>query len=211
MGMFDNIFIQKELPLTQKQKKIFSHIDWEKQPFQTKNLDNTLSTYTLKKNNRLYTTVIEGEHVRTMTEAEEKKERKKHHWVWPYTFVEKSRKEVTEKYTGILQFGDIIEDINQNEWWVEFEAKIIDGVLKGKIKTVKLEINRTKKEIEEDEKRWKEKTNEYNKKPIVKFKKLMNRITFSYWYSFWNFVSKTLRKIGEKINNFSYWILRNIA
>lgn len=211
MGMFDNILIQKELPLTAKQKKIFSHIDWEKQPFQTKNLDNTLSTYTLKKNGKLYATVIEGEHVRTMTEAEEKKERKKHRWVWPYQFVEKSRKEVVEKYTGDLLFGDIIADINKNEWWVEFEAKIINGNLKGKIKTAKLEINRTYKQIQEDEAQWKKRMDEYNQKLSTRFRKFMNKITCRYWFYSWDFISKTIRKTSEVLNKISFWIIRNIA
>lgn len=211
MGMFDNIYIQKELPLTKKQKKIFSHIDWEKQTFQTKSLENALSTYTLKKNGRLYTTQIEGEHVRTMTEAEEKKERKKHRWVWPYEFVEKSRKEVIVKYTGDLNFYDMVTDIHENEWWFEFQAKIVDGILKGKIKTIKLEINRTKKEIDDDEKEWKDRMIAYNKKPSVKFRKFINLITYSYWSLFWNFVSRTLRKIATHLNNFSYWVIRNVS
>jgi hypothetical protein len=211
MGMFDTIFIQKELPLTVKQKKIFSYIDWEKQPFQTKNLDNALSTYTLKKNGKLYVTVIEGEHVRTMTEVEEKKERKKHRWVWPYEFVEKSRKEIVEKYTGDLLFYDIVSDTNKNEWWVEFEAKIINGSLKGKIKTIKLEINRTHKEIQDDEAKWKKKMDEYNQKLSTKFKKFMNKITCRYWYYFWDFVSKTIRKTSEGLNKISFWVIRNIA
>ena len=211
MGMFDTLIINKELPLTQKQKKIFSHIDWEKQSFQTKSLENALSTYTLKKNGKLYTDLIEGEHVRTMTEEEEKKERKKNRWVWPYEFVEKSRKEVVVKYTGDLDFYDMVTDIHENEWWFEFQAKIVDGVLKGKIKTIKLEINRTKKEIDNDEKEWKDRTFAYNQKLSVKFRKFMNTITFSYWSGFWDFTSKIIRKSAEKLNNFSFWIIRNIS
>lgn len=211
MGMFDNIYIHKELPLTKTQKKIFSHIDWKDQPFQTKDLENALSKYTLTKNGKLYTTKIEGEHVRVMTEEEEKKERKKNRWVWPYEFVEKSRKEVLVKHTGTISFYDIVVDKNENEWWIEFEAKIVDGSLKGKFQTIKFEINRTKKEIDEDEKEWKNKMLIYSKKPTVKFRKFMNTITFSCWNRFWYFISKILRKSAEKLNNLSWWIIRNVA
>lgn len=211
MGMFDNIYIHKELPLTKKQKKIFSHIEWEKQQFQTKNLENALSTYSLKKNGRLYTTQIEGEHVRVISKAEEKRLRKKHRWAWPYEFVEKSRKEVVVKYTGDLNFYDMITDIHENEWWFEFQAKIVDGSLKGKIKTIKLEINRTKKEIDDDEKEWKDRMVAYNKKPSVKLRKFMNSITYSYWSRFWDSVSRIIKKIATFLNNFGYWINRNVS
>jgi hypothetical protein len=211
MGMFDTIYIHKELPFNKKQKEIFSHIDWNDQPFQTKDLDNSLAVYTLKKNGKLYTTRIEGDHVRIMTEAEEKKERKKNRWVWPYEFKETSRKEVIVKHTGTVNFYDMVVDKNENEWWVEFEAKIVDGSLKGKFQTIKFEINRTKKEIDEDEKVWKDRIESYNNKPTVKFRKFMNKITYSYWYGFWNFVSKIIRKSSEKLSNLSFWIIRNIA
>lgn len=209
--MFDTIYIQKDLPLTKTQKKTFSHIDWKNQPFQTKDLENALSKYTLNKSGKLYTTKIEGEHVRVMTEAEEKKVRKKDRWVWPYEFIEKSRKEVLVKHTGTISFYDIVNDKEGNEWWIEFEAKIVDGSLKGKFQTIKFEINRTKKEIDEDEKAWKDKVESYNNKPTVKFRKFMNKITYSYWYKFWNFISRVIRKSSEKLSSFSWWIIKNIA
>jgi hypothetical protein len=211
MGMFDTIYIKKEIPLNKKQKEIFGHIKWDDQPFQTKDLDNSLSVYTLNKNGKLYTTKIEGEQVRTMTEAEEKKERKKHRWVWPYKFKETSRKEVFVKYTGIISFYDMVVDKKGNEWWLDFEAKIISGSLKGKFQTIKCEINRTKQEIDKDEAHWKKITEDYSKKLSTKFKKFMNRITFSYWYKFWNFTSKIIRKFGEKLNSFSFWIIKNVS
>jgi hypothetical protein len=211
MGMFDNIYIQKELPFNKKQKEIFSHIDWNKQPFQTKDLENALTVYTLKKNGKLYTTKIEGEHVRTMTEAEEKKARKKDRWVWPYEFKEYSRKEVQVKHTGMVGAYDIITDKDGNEWWVEFEARIIDGSLKGKIHLLKCEINRTKKEVEDDEAHWKKVAEDHNKKISTKIRKFLNRITFSQWYSFWNGVSKLLRNTAQGLSNFGFWIIRNVA
>jgi hypothetical protein len=211
MGMFDNIYIHKELPFNKKQKEIFSHIDWNDQPFQTKDLENGLLVYTLKKNGKLYTTKIEGDHVRTMTEAEEKKERKKNRWVWPYEFKETSRKEIIVNHTGNISFYDMLVDKNGNEWWVEFEAKIVDGSLKGKFQTIKCEINRTKQEIDEDEAHWIKLAEDHNKKLSTKIRKFLNRITFSQWYSFWNGVSKLLRNTAQGLSSFGFWIIRNIA
>jgi hypothetical protein len=211
MGMFDTIYIHKELPFNKKQKEIFSHIDWNDQPFQTKDLDNSLAVYTLKKNGKLYTTRIEGDHVRIMTEAEEKKERKKNRWVWPYEFKETSRKEIIVKHTGNICFYDMLVDKNGNEWWVDFEAKIVDGSLKGKFQIIKCEINRTKQEIDEDEAHWKKLAEDHNKKISTKIRKFLNRITFSHWYSFWNGVSKVLRNTAQELSNFGFWIIRNIS
>jgi hypothetical protein len=211
MGMFDTIYIKKEIPLNKKQKEIFGHIKWHDQPFQTKDLDNSLSVYTLNKNGKLYTTKIEGQQVRTMTEAEEKKARKKNRWVWPYEFKESSRKEINIKHTGNISFYDMVVDKNGNEWWVEFEAKVVDGSLKGKFQTIKFEINRTKQEIDEDKAHWIKLAEDHNKKLSTRFRKFMNKITFSYWYTFWNFTSKILRKFGEKLNSFSFWIIKNVS
>ena len=209
--MFDTIYIEKELPLTTKQKITFSNVKWDQEDFQTKCFENALSTYSLKKNGKLYQTVIDGEHVRIMTEAEEKKERKKNRWVWPYEFKINSQKEILEKHTGVVDFYSIIKDKDGNEWWTEFQAKFVDGLLKGKIKSTKFEINRTVEQIAEDEARWKAKAQEYNKKISTKIRKFLNRITFSHWYSFWNGVSRLVRYTTEKLNQLSFWIIRNIA
>jgi hypothetical protein len=211
MGMFDTIYIEKELPFNKKDKELFKNINWPKEPSQTKDLDNSLLNYVLKKNGKFYNKIIKGENVRVMTTEEEKKQRKKHRWVWPFEFVETGREEKLEKVTNNLLFYYIVKDIDGNDWMLDFSAKLVDGVLKGKIKKERFEIIRTKKEIEEDEKKWKKISDDYNKKISVRFRKFMNKITFSYWYNFWNFVSKILRRLGDSMNSFSFWIIRNVS
>ena len=70
MGMFDTIYCVKKLPLTKEIKKAFPDTDWSKADFQTKDLDNTLATYSITKNGTLSFLRIEGESVRVIYEEE---------------------------------------------------------------------------------------------------------------------------------------------
>jgi hypothetical protein len=76
MGMFDNIKCELPLPLNKKEQKIFSNVDWNDRVFQTKDTDCTLSTYSIRKNGKLYGLFIEGESVRVISEKEENKIKK---------------------------------------------------------------------------------------------------------------------------------------
>ena len=77
MGMFDNLHCDVPLPLTKEVKAAFKNNLSTIRTFQTKDLDCTMSTYKIGKTGQLFFEKVEGEHVRIMTEAEEKKARKK--------------------------------------------------------------------------------------------------------------------------------------
>ena len=51
MGMFDNLFVKKKLPLTKELKAL--NVNWEEVDFQTKDLDNALDTYEITKSGKL--------------------------------------------------------------------------------------------------------------------------------------------------------------
>ena len=207
--MFDTIIVNRKLPLTKEIKNAFPDTDWTDVDFQTKSLDNTMTTYTIK-GNGLYYDKVEGEYVRTMTEEEEKKERKKHKWVWPVEFVESSRKTVKEPFHGTVNFYHYKEDKDDNTWDIEWDAVFNVGKLVS-LKLVKGEIIRTSEQNAADEKQWKDRLEAYESHPWTKTKKVLNKITFGYWTTLWSNVSKILYTFQQKIQKLQIWIVRNLA
>jgi len=211
MGMFDSITCELPLPLNKKEQKTFSNIDWKDRVFQTKDTDCTLSTYVIRKNGKLYSLFVEGEHVRVISEKEEKKSKKQGKFCWPYEFKEKSRKFKFEKFTGDLYFYDHVIDSDGNEWWVEFIGKFVDGVLQGKLKKVQVRFLETAKNLKKKDDDYQKSIEADRKKFYNRFRKFMNKITFSYWRYTWFNVGKVIRKIHKSINNLDIWINRYVA
>jgi len=211
MGMFDTIYCERKLPLTKEIKKAFPDTDWSKADFQTKDLDNTLATYAIKKNGTLNFLRVEGESVRVVSEEEEKKIRKQKKFCWPYEFVEKSRKYEKCNYTGTVNFYYYQEDRDNNTWDLEFTATFVDGKL-TKLILDSAEIIHTAEENAANEKAWKDKLEAHKNHPWTKTKRFLNSITFCYWSRFWgNYVSRVLHWLGQKLLKLQIWIVRNIA
>ena len=61
MRMFDNLIVKRKLPLSKELKKTFPDTDWSQEDFQTKDLDNTMTTYTIK-GTGLYWDKVDGEY-----------------------------------------------------------------------------------------------------------------------------------------------------
>ncbi|NBX77625.1 MAG: hypothetical protein EBQ92_13840, partial [Proteobacteria bacterium] len=175
--MFDNIKCELPLPLNKKEQKTFSNVDWNDRVFQTKDTDCTLSTYTIRKNGKLYGLFIEGENVRVISEKEEKKIKRKGKFCWPYKFKEKSRKYKFEKFTGDLYFYDHVIDKDGNEWWVEFVAKFVDGVIKGKIKKKEVRFSQSAEDIKKFKEDWQERIAKEQAKLSTKIKRNLNKYT----------------------------------
>ena len=211
MGMFDTIYCVKKLPLTKEIKKAFPDTDWSKADFQTKDLDNTLATYSITKNGTLSFLRIEGESVRVISEEEEKKIRKQRKFCWPYEFVEKSRKYEKYNHTGTVNFYYYREDKDDNTWDLEFTATFV----KGKLTSLVLdsaEIIHTAEENAASEKAWKDRLEAHEKHPWTKTKKVLNKITLGYWSTFWgNKASRALYWTGQKLLKLQLWIVRNLA
>jgi hypothetical protein len=210
MGMFDTILVNQPLPLTKKDLETFSNINWEEEDFQTKCTDCTLSTYVIKKN-ALYSEIVDGEHVRTISKEEEKKIKKQGKFCWPYKFVEKSRKSVLQKFNGEIIFYTSLTDKDGNEWWVDFSAKFVNGKLKGKIKKVLLEMRRTSKQIKRQDQEWEAKIEAEQKKIHNRIRVFMNKITFNNWRYIWWSISKGLHRLNGIIVKVEMFINRNIA
>jgi hypothetical protein len=211
MGMFDSLHVYVKLPLTEKEQKTFSHIDWSEQVFQTKDLDCTLSTYAITKKGILSYLKVEGDWVRTMTKEEEKKAKKKNKFVWPHKFEETSRKYVKQKFNGDVSFYDGILDDKGNEWWMEFTATFINGKLQGEIKRENIRISETAKQIKKRNDDWEAMIEADKKKLHNRFRAFMNKITFNNYRSFWFNLSKVLHKLNSLIAKTELFINRTIA
>jgi hypothetical protein len=211
MGMFDSLKVQLPLPLNKKEQKLFSNVNWDDVVFQTKDLECTLSNFTITKKGILSYAKIKGEWVRTMTEKEEKKAKKSNKFVWPHKFVEKSRRYVKHKFDGKVYFYDSVLDINGNEWWVEFYASFVNGNIKGNIKKFEIRLSETAKQIKIREKEWQDRIEADKKKLHNKFRSFMNKITFNYWRNTWWFISKNINRFGNFICKIELFINRCIA
>jgi len=209
MGMFDTIFCERKLPLTKEIKKAFPDKDWTTTDFQTKSLDNTMTAYYIKKNGYLYTEKVEGEHVRTMSEAEEKKIKKQGKFCWPYEFVESSRTSVKEEITNTINFYDYSEDEEGNTWDIEFDAVFVKGKLVS-LKLVKGEITTTAEVNAANEKAWQDRLKAHENHPWTKTKKILNKITFRYWSTVWQNISRILGKWSRVLNSAQLWVLKNM-
>ena len=209
MGMFDTIYCERKLPLTKEIKKAFSNKDWAKTDFQTKSLDNTMTSYYIKRNGYLYWDRVEGENVRVISEEEEKKIKKQGRFCWPYEFVEKSR--VSEKViiTDTINFYDYNEDDEGNTWDIEFDAEIVKGKLIS-LKLVKGEIVHTAEQNAQNERNWQEITAAYEKRPWTKIKRFLNKITFGYWLIFWKNIACVLSSFARSFSAAQMWVLKNM-
>jgi hypothetical protein len=209
--MFDTIYCEKKLPLTKEIKKAFPDTNWSEADFQTKDLDNTLTTYSITKSGNLSVLNVEGETVRVISEKEEKKIRKQKKFCWPYEFVEKSRKYEKYDYTGTVNFYYYREDKDSNTWDLEFTATFV----KGKLTDLVLDsakIIHTAEENAAGEKAWKDRLEAHEKHPWTITKRFLNSITFGYWSIFWgNKVSRALYWVSQKFLKLQIWIVRNLA
>ena len=208
--MFDTILVKQPLPLTKKDLETFSNINWDDQDFQTKDTDCTLSTYTIK-NNALYSDVVKGKHIRTMTKSEENKIKKQGKFCWPYKFIEESRKSKLQKFNDEIRFYTSLTDKNGNEWWVEFSAKFLNGKIQGKIKKDSIKMHRTAKQIKKQDDEWQARWDEEAKKFHNRFRTFMNKITFNNWRYMWWSISKVLHRINSFFVKIEIFINRNIV
>lgn len=209
--MFDYINCELPLPLNKKEQKTFSNVNWKDVGFQTKDTDCTMSTYTIRKNGKLYGLFIEGKNVRVISEKEEKKIKKQGRFCWPYEFKEKSRKYKFQKFTGDIHFYDLTQDNDGNEYWVEFVGKFVNGVLQGKLKKVEIRLLETAKNIKKNEEHWQRKLAEEEAKFNNKARRFLRKITFGYWRTFWFTLGGYIRKFANKIQHLDIWIIRNIS
>jgi len=170
MGMFDNIFVKRKLPLTKELKAL--DIKWEEVDFQTKDLENLLDTYEITKGGKL----------RHLWQKREWKDDDNAFLKGYLEVVEEEWRDVdfhgtinfyTSHCTNNTRHWDCLEDEDQlsfddieiiqgDDWWIEFEAIFTNGKLED-IRLIKAEKTPIKQRIYNN-KVWAMKRAEENKR-----------------------------------------------
>jgi hypothetical protein len=135
MGMFDRIFVEVKLPLPKIVENL--KINWKKEEFQTKDLDNLMYSYRISKSGRLMfldqkTEWVKdnsrfGGHINVISECWLKS---KHTGkVFFYTTVCSNPDQKESEWMEFVT-QDQIDGADGFDYSLDFEAKFVDGVLK---------------------------------------------------------------------------------
>lgn len=202
MGMFDYIRCEVPLPLNKKITKAFGEKDWTKVHFQTKDLDNALFNFVIKKNKNLIHEIRKDKWVekkkKTGIKAFLNSLNKNKRWEHPYEIIEGKTVHKKYKYTGVINFYSLECDTNGDTWDLEFSAKIIDSKL-ASIKFLKSSIWETREEREKKDKEITEMMNKSYNCPLNKIRRFLNKITFGYWRWTWSKIATFISRSGNKI------------
>lgn len=217
MGMFDNIIVEKRLPLPKvKDRGDLADMKWKGHSFQTKDLANYLGLYKITKDGKLQEQKFVYEDKTEDEIAAEKEAVKNNKWCIVHS------QRVVDKYwedcnfTGYVNFYDSFhgnpigayddfDKVDDDSWdydyWVEWVAHIVEG----KVKSIKLhkweqEDNSTRKA---NSKKW--------KKELEDRHQFQQTFRFRYAYRPWNWCIRVLfrgvRSIGSAFS--SSWKLED--
>jgi len=207
MGMFDTIIVPKSYLkglLTKKQENLLKTIkrfggSVRGIEFQTKCLENVLSTYKIYKQNLFINDKSLWNCEPPSTEQRTEDTPKK----YPY---EKGRWDKVG-YNGSVNFYTSFHDKDENIWWVEFRFIFVNGIIDKK-ELIKFEIEETPEEIKKEEKYWQERDAQRKTFQRTLKYKFYNRVsTILYKLQEWAY-RKTLLPVTEntkKKEKLSFW------
>jgi hypothetical protein len=202
--MFDTIKCEVTLPITKKIAKIFRNKDWTEVSFQTKDLDCTLSTYIIKKNNTLVHKIERNKWIPRKNKKGfygflDRIRKDRWHSLYEVVHIGTTHKKI--KHTGLINFYCIERDINDNEWDLEFDSKFVDGIMTS-LKLKSFKTWRTSKEVKQSNDDLCKMLQAHQKHLPNKIRKFLNKITFGYWRWIWSKIANFISKIGNKIASF---------
>jgi hypothetical protein len=198
MGMFDTIYVKKELPLNEELKQL--SINWAEIEFQTKDLENCLVEYIISEEGILLEKVIEREFI-PYTEEEKKQKGHKSWSIWK-DVIHKSEELNPVNHHGILDFYTSVDHTDEEGFWIEFRAYFSYGDL-DKITLLKFSKQASSKL---NAKRWKESAELQEKKLWNRIKRFLN---YFGWRKFWRMVSGMCYKMSQLFSSIQMFIIRH--
>jgi hypothetical protein len=195
MGMFDEI--QCKVPLPAK-KGLKTAAEWKNYTFQTKDLDNFLGHYEIRKSGLW---VKEIKYKPTTKETPREKMGVDKGWCFAPLDIE-SEKWVKDNFTGHIRFYDFVHDVDEtHDLWVEFGGHFDKGKLNGKIELLK----------------WKEENSEERKANAIKWAKetklreeYERKWRYKYFGKYWNKLVRFKFRILSKVFNWVHKISGNL-
>ena len=200
MGMFNYIKIEQDLPLNDELKAL--NIDFKKEEFQTKELeDNVMSTYIVR-DYRLFELKVNGHWEDNpnyvIGNGRFREFFDKNKWV------KDGEEEVfRDDYTGVFTFGCYIlgKDINDDDLFPDWKCVVIKGLVEEMSLITPVDRNSSKARIEADE-TFKKGLEDHERKmrcPVYSF-------YFKYYVKTMNLVEWKLSVGIVKIINFLNWL-----
>lgn len=191
--MFDEIKCKVPLPTREKLK---TAAEWKTHTFQTKDLDNFLGQYEIRKSG------LWVKEVKYKPSNHSKK--KKIGKIFAPILEVESEEWVKDSFSGAVRFYDTIENVDDDhDLWIEFLAFFEDGKLEKKIRLTewRLENNSEKKANHE---KWAE---ESRLRSLYE-KTLRFKYCFRYWNRFIRFSFRHLRRFQEWKRSFLWKLER---
>jgi hypothetical protein len=197
MGMFDSVYIKRDLPLSEELKQV--SVDWKNIEFQTKDLENCLLEYTITEDGTLLEKVVEREYI-PYTEEERKKIKPKPWNIWKEV-IHKSEELKEVNHHGIVDLYCSVDYTEDDAYWVEFRSHFIYGKLD------KIELLRSTKQesSKANAKKWKKAIELEEKKLWNRTKKFLN---YFGWNKFWRKISNVCYKLSRGFAAIQIFIIR---
>lgn len=199
MGMFDSVYVKKELPLNEELKSL--PVKWNETEFQTKDLENCLLHYTISEDGRLLEHVVEREYVHYTKEERKQKDRRS--WDLYKEVIIKNEYDKEIQHHGVVNFYTSVDYTDEEEFWVEFNAFFIYG----KLDRIELFDYNKQKSRTVYHKEWEEKRKIEEQKLWNRTKKVLRYIG---WGWFWNKMSRYCYKISNVFSKIQMLINRNL-
>lgn len=198
MGLFDNILVEKPLPLPKDQGELVNW-SWTGHNFQTKDLDCAMSAYKIDSDGQLWKECFDYVDKTEEELAKEKEENKGNKWFFQHPVKVSRTYWEKDSHTGYVNFYDgfydnlEIRDTWKNDYWVEWCAHIVDG----KVKSVEL----FKWESEDNtERKERQAVHDAEWKARAKYE---STFRFKYCFKYWN---NLMRFIFYNITKFGNWV-----
>lgn len=198
MGLFDYLKIQKKLPTDALLKQFLGKdFDLSSLEYQTKDLENAMLTYEIRKNGDLYYEQIEYRESTPEEKAQDKEEADKNKFFAGIRLREKSRQWVKTDITRDVNFYSYTKHKDGRYYSIDYTAKFVNG----RAKTIKL--LKTERESDQEyadrlqqEAKWAEEMRQHQKK--------INSISYKVINNVYNIpVRKAIRLARKGTENFS--------